>query len=1146
MYESQKLTNSTEVDKKPKRANSRSKNLKTEAQNTVSMRDSSWREFRTRWTKDSQLNRRLAEASSESGKCASGNTGENRGMSLSSDGSPMTTDTRQTILSSWISPTFVKSHERKDGEATKSARAKESHTSNTHKEASELQKDPSFADHHTLSQHRASPWVPRDKLPWLPEVKGDSTPGQEVGDQRTRSYQDYFHVRKWKREPMEQNHGLSKPILPEKQERSASVTTSERKKNQHSVYWLPEGLTKPVLANWSVLGELKAITSGASLKTAKTSVQEVGDQRIKSYQDYFAHTKCRKEDVEQTYGPAKQHVPENHDQGVDYLVEAKQQLLKKQKKMLRNLTERREEEIRKHRVQRRKLKKKEKEAKQRFVEAELLLSELKQERNAMDMEKRKLRRSWRALKREKKKFSYEREAHKTDKKALKQFTAVLKEEKQKLNKLKGKFRKKLKELFAKEKKVLKMEKKMAFDTKKEVQRLRGEIAQEKEKLQKQHRTLKSLKKAARKELKKWLGEVRKIKRKGKERRKAKEEKKRKQARKKWEQAEQERRRKTEYDAVVQEQVKYEKEKRRKKGEYGDTEEENTKKRERRKSDKNEEQKKGSEGKAKDFDREFSFRQQLEVIKQWLFDVHKKTLKQQQNYWSSLFARTKFDANGEEEQSGAKPWESHKRKLENFKQWLSSLQKKTIEKQKSYWGSLLGQTIFSIYGRQSERPVGKENNQQEQSEKIKRDSDEGKEDEKVAEGGEKAKETEWEKRKESSIEVVSGMKKIGRDQKGNEKKELSVRKSELTATSMDRALTGFVNLTFDADLVKALLKGLEKKEGKSNTANDKIEAADSTAFVILSEEPTGMDPSDGSDFKGKKSPKKPKIPEERQWQVPIKAEEPRWHQSSDPIPPEGFRLTPEEWYEKQFKKKNKGKKVVPQGPVLSEDEHRVRSGEESMRKQDVTERKVCTFNDPGEGEPIPPPDAPPDWVFRRARERAKDRADQRSLPWYEQRARDRYTQRSGDEHVTQFPCGMNWKQRFSPWYDRRAQDRSFQRSRDQHATQFPCGPNWKRRTNQRSNPWYDRRAQDRSFQRRSDKHTTQFPHGQKRKRSHNSDFERAHDQPSNRVPWYSRRAEDWESHRRESMDPWSSEYGQFRDHLRDWMPQGPSMDEPRGK
>ena len=1174
--ESQMLTDSTEHDEKPKELATEGKKQKQNAQRTLRMRGSTWSEFRNRWTKDSQMKGPTDESSSKSEKCASEETNERRGLSELPGERSLTTTSQQTDLSLLLSPTFVGSSTEKsatereasvanpdDKEASKSLpRIMESQSENNPEDISkEFSKGEQF-DNILFPREFTSSWVhdksprilkndDRDKknpsasavtplqrplviykgservivhsmsqlnallFPW--KFMGDK-PIQKADDRRVKSYQEYFASRKCKKESEVQNREPSKPKkLPEKNP-SASAVGLERRQHVVAVWAL--GKSERVIIR------SKSDTDALLLSMGFRSIQKADDSRVKSYQEYFAKRKCKKEIEVQNREPSRPRLIEKQDEGVSVLGQLPEQLPRKQKQMIRNVKQRRGEEIRKQRIKRRELKKKEKEAKLRLAEAHRFLSELKQERRRIKKEKKKLQRAWRALKREKKKFSRERKNHKREKKGLEEFTVKLKKEKKKIKKLKGKFKKKVKELLAKEKEGLKTTKKMEAEKRKEVQRLRDEISQEKESLRKQQRTLKSLKKAAKKEFKKWLMELRRLKRKEKERRKAELEKQREAARKNREKAERERRRKKEYEAVIREQVKYDKEKRRMKGEYGETEKEKIAGGEWRKSDVNDKREGDSERKGRRFDREF-LRQQLENIKEWLTSVHKKTIEKQKTYWESLFAST------------------------------NSVRKNTIEKQKTYWARLFAPTIFRGNGEADKFEPKEEDQAELKEQEIRRErsfkGDEESERE-SDEGEKKGGQSDWEEEKKNIVKLMAGMEKRDCEHKSKEKWEMTVRKSELMTTSEGRALAGFVNLTFNVDLVKTLLKGMDKVERESKTTRDEVKATDSTGFIIVSREAAEVDSGGGSDIKRKKSPKKPKIPEDRRWliQVPIESEDFRLKHGDlrqrktpeGPIPPEGVQLTPEEWYEKRSKVKKKGKNFVPKGPILSEDEDQERSGGDEMRKRDITGGKVCFSDDSGDGEPIPPPN----WVF----ERAKDRADQRSVPWYERRAQDRYPQRNTDEHVTQFPCGRNRKrradQRSTPWYDRRARDRSFQRDTEKHATHFPCGRNRRRCAYQRSTPWYDRRARDRNYHRKTDRHATQFPHGQKRKRSHEWYFERASDrafQRLNYVPWYSRRADGRESQRRDGVDSWFLERGHYRDHFHDWMPpKGPSMDERR--
>ena len=411
----------------------------------------------------------------------------------------------------------------------------------------------------------------------------------------------------------------------------------------------------------------------------------------------------------------------------------------------------------------------------------------------------------------------------------------------------------------------------------------------------------------------------------------------------------------------------------------------------------------------------------------------------------------------------------------------------------------------------------------------------------------------------------------REQKGKEESDLKIRKSELATVSDNKALASFVNLTSNVELVEILVKGLERKEREGKSRSDKVEGADTTAFVIVSKESTDLD----SSLKKTVGNLKPKSPKGR------------LAFAQGPIVAEDFKAEPRRSHRRKVHgesitaERSKEKKVVPQGPRLSEDERYVRPSKKTMRKQVDLKGDVCEFEDAANWEEIPPPD----WVFRRAKKRARGRADQRSVPWYEKRAQDRSSQREGDEHVTQFPCG--------PWYQRRAKDRSVQRRRDKHTTQFPCGQEWnhhedrspnpcydedrksdsaiprvknsKRSADQRRRPWYDRRAQERNFQRKNDEHKTQFRRGDKRKRDEDWSFGRANDhasQQSHLDPWDFRPAEgregsdsffEQEADSRESWDSFLEQeaegregWDSFFEQFYDWIPRGPHVDEHRSQ
>ena len=234
------------------------------------------------------------------------------------------------------------------------------------------------------------------------------------------SYQEYFASRKCKKESEVQNREPSKPKkLPEKNP-SASAVGLERRQHVVAVWAL--GKSERVIIR------SKSDTDALLLSMGFRSIQKADDSRVKSYQEYFAKRKCKKEIEVQNREPSRPRLIEKQDEGVSVLGQLPEQLPRKQKQMIRNVKQRRGEEIRKQRIKRRELKKKEKEAKLRLAEAHRFLSELKQERRRIKKEKKKLQRAWRALKREKKKFSRERKNHKREKKGLEEFTVKLKKE----------------------------------------------------------------------------------------------------------------------------------------------------------------------------------------------------------------------------------------------------------------------------------------------------------------------------------------------------------------------------------------------------------------------------------------------------------------------------------------------------------------------------------------------------------------------------------------------------------------------------------------------------------------------------------------------------------------------------------------------
>lgn len=1081
------MTHPSEVDKNPEEELSaiKAKELEQNERSSSRVHDNMWREFRDRWTKDLRLKGRKKEISSVSTKCASDDPEEkNYMLRLSGKGSE-TKVSQETKISPWYTPIFMeglvkrsvedasKNHDHEDDKVvTPLTKHNMENQDNGEEIAKEFTKGPQFDN----------PLFPRESVSWF----HDKTP------------------RSLKADSAEQ---LRMPA-----DRLPLTETYVQD------FWCPKRAGEAEKVSRYVLGN--AISSLKKVKNDKRRVSDRG--RINGEKDTAA----------QSFGALKATKVYRKDEANVQL----QRLLTEQKQMLRNLSKDRGEEIRKYRIQRRELKKKEKKAKLRVEEADRYLLRLKQERRGLEIEKKKLRRSWKALARSKKKLSVEREIHENDKQGLEKFIAALKQEKQKLKKLKTRL-KKMKELLAKQSELLKLKKKtLDANKKKEVERLRSEITQEKDKLRKQQKVLKSLKKAVKEKYKKWSRELRQMKtEKEKQRRKREQAKKRKKAKKKGERAEREQQQKQEYESVVREQAKYDKEKRRRKGEASETANEKMTKENWKKSDdhtsgKEGEQSRGSQAKTEGCHREAFFRQQLEKVKEWLSRVREKTLERQQKTFSQM---------------------------ENLKQWLSGVHKKTLKKAEEFhWRTLFMPSIFGA-NRGAETPTRNAGEQDKfqgkelQNDKTSEDNEENSRSNVEARQDHPRKLSYWEAGKKELQKLMFGIEQREFERKENEKREVTVRNSELARISEDRALAGFLNLTFEVDLVKTLLKGLERKD---KTTSDNVRAADSRSFIIISKESDDIRSSgDSSDVQKKKMMgKNLKCAKGHPWMLQGTTETglsqeqdkdwTRKETSEGPVAPEGIRLSSKEWYEKRHKVKTRRQEEVgAQGPVLSD----VRSGDARDRHRGYAQDKVCISDDTEKEESIPPPD----WVFQRARERAKERADQWSVPWYDLRAQNRNSQRSKDEHNTQFPCGHHWEPQDEPasfsWYDQRAQERCYQRNTDTHDTQFLTDRKFKHRNEQRSVPWYDRRAQERDQQRSSDKHETQFPCGQKQKRGQNWFFERASDrahQRSNYVPWYFRRADGRQSQRREELDPWFVGSGHYRDHFRDWMPQGPSMDE----
>ena len=1071
------MTQPSEVDKNPEEELSaiNAKELEQNERSSSRVHENIWREFRDRWTKDLRLKGRKKESSSMSTKCASDDPEARNFLSGLSGGGSVTKVSEETKISPWYTPIF------REGLVKKSVKeASRKHDHEDDKVVTPLSKHnvenqdngEEIPKEFTRGPQFDNPLFPRESVSWFDDETRRSLKAGSSGQLR-----------------------MPADRLP--------LTETDLQD-----FWCPKRPGEAEKVPRYVSGS--AITS---LKKEKTEKRRMSDRgRINGGKDTAV----------QSCGALKATKVNRKDEANVQL----QRLLTEQKQILRNLSKDRGEEIRKHRIQKRELKKKEKKAKLRVEEAGRYLLKLKQERRGLEIEKKKLRRSWKALARSKKKLSVERELHEKDKQELEKFIANLKQEKQKLKKLKMRL-KKMKELLAKQSELLKLKKKtLDANKKKQVERLRSEITREKSKLRKQQKVLKSLKKAVKEKYKKWSRELRQMKtEKEKQRRKKEQAKQRKKAKRKGERAERERQKKQEYESVVREQAKYDKEKRRRKGEAsGETANEKVTKANWKKSDdhtsgKEDEQSRGSQAKTEGGHREAFFRQQLEKVKEWLSRVREKTLERQQKTFSQM---------------------------ENLKQWLSGVHKKTLKKAEEFrWRTLFMPSIFGA-NREAKTPTRNAGERDEfqgkelKNDKTSKDGEESSRSNVEAGLDHPRKLSYWEAGKKELQKLMFGLEQREFERKENEKREVTVRNSELARTSEDRALAGFLNLTFDIDLVKTLLKGLERKD---KTTSDNVRAA---SFIIISKESDDIRSSgDSSDVQKKKMmgknlkyakghPWMPKGPTESGLNQEQDKDWTRQETPVGPIPPEGIRLSSQEWYEKRHNGKTRRQEEVgTRGPVLSD----VRSGDARDRQRGNAQDKVCISDDTEKEESIPPPD----WLFQRARERTKERADQWSVPWYDLRAQNRNSQRSKDNHNTHFPCGHHWEPQDEPasfsWYNQRARERCYQRNTDTHDTQFPSDEKFKHRKEQRSVPWYDRRAQERDQQRSSDNHETQFPCGQKQKRGQNWFFERASDrahQRSHYVPWYFRRAEGRESQRREELDPWF--------HFRDWMPQGPPLHE----
>ena len=1012
--------------------------------------DSIWVDFRNRWTRDSQQKERTEKSCSKSGECASQDPDKRKDLALVSEHRFLAT------LPGFLDRTVEKSV---DDPLTRNSEPKktESFVKDREEIGSEINPEEISKVKHEDFKEGAPPF----ENPLFPN--GVFPPGSKVPIH-------YFVKRDFKVK--------ANPLAP-----TVSSNQKYLSDGRSDVRWFYE--------DGSVVKETISPENAKEVKTLEKSLQKVSCQRIKSYEALVTR-KCVEDDVAQRQKSARQsELSKKQDaivNGNRTSIHSQGQCLTKEKEKLRNLSQLRGEEIRKQRIQRREWKKKQREAELRRKVAGRLLLELRREKRRIQTEKKKLRHSWKALKREKKRISLDKELHQKDREEVKNFMRTLKEEKQKLKRKKVKLKEKISELLAKERENLKIkEKALDAENQKEVERLRNEISQEKNKLRQTKKELKSLKKAAKQEYKKWLRELRKIKRQEEEKREAEQAKLREEARKKREKAERDRRRKREYDSVVREQAKYDKEKRSRKGEYGD----HTSTRGQWRTGDNDvrqdesvSHQMDSKKKAKQYDHEDSFRQQLEDVKRWLSDVHKKTIEQQRIYWPGTLLKPVFEA---------------------FSGWAENSEP-----------------------REEEKPADMEDKESKQHDT---NFAEEKENKYTNDGEDTPYKSEWENGRVEMRKVMSNMEKRGCELEENKRKEMTVSKSELAKISEDKALMGFTNLTFGADLIKILLKGFDKGNRQEKTARESGEEAESAAFIIVSEEAADRDSSGGLNVKKKKPRENPrhfdrkaKRPDDRwrgfqKWpeknlyarektraspQGPIASEDRRMASedffeqtamaqnvrykvpSEGQTPPKNIGLPLEGRYEGWLNvPKTKRKPVTPQGPILFDDVDPARSSKGKKRKKrqySDAQDKVCSPDvDPDSGESIPPPD----WVF----ERAKGRSHQRSAPWYVRRAEDREYQRSTDKHDSQFPCGRKRK-RFKG----------------------PLDPSW----------FFDR-ADDRAHQR------------------------------LNNVPWYTRRAEGREAERQKGHDSWFLERGFYRRNLRDlsswytdqnWMPQGPSMEEHR--
>lgn len=178
----------------------------------------------------------------------------------------------------------------------------------------------------------------------------------------------------------------------------------------------------------------------------------------------------------------------------------------------RKRLETREDEIRKQRLLLRELRQTKQALRKHLRKAGEILQGLRRGRQRLDKQKFQLRHNWNSLKKAKGKLDAERKQHEKSKDDVKQLIVQLKTEKERLKKWHIEEEEKLKTSLAKEIKKLEKDKRK-FEKKKanEVQQKKRELSEERKRLKESYKELRSLKKAAKKEYKKWLKELQRVK-----------------------------------------------------------------------------------------------------------------------------------------------------------------------------------------------------------------------------------------------------------------------------------------------------------------------------------------------------------------------------------------------------------------------------------------------------------------------------------------------------------------------------------------------------------------------------------------------------------------------------------------------------------